>query len=238
MRVMHEKAAWRDSCFVTLTYDEASLPKDNSLDKTEFTKFWKRLRKSLGERKLRYYGCGEYGETFGRPHYHAIIFGVSVAERGMVERAWGHGRVHSGTVTKESARYTADYVGKALKEQRGAKAYAVMTGKAYGGRTPPFAVMSQGLGRQYADENAHVMQAYGLTVDGRRVRTPSYYWTRFARKEVKVQEDLTVVEGKPGERPMTEDELALWIKQGDEVTLEQRDRNLRARLGLRRKGSM
>lgn len=33
-------------------------------------------RKVYPMKQLRYYACGEYGERFGRPHYHYIIFNL------------------------------------------------------------------------------------------------------------------------------------------------------------------
>ena len=62
--------------FVTLTYDESHIPENRQLDKRDAQLFLKRLRYHLGGRRIRYYLCGEYGERFGRPHYHAILFNV------------------------------------------------------------------------------------------------------------------------------------------------------------------
>ena len=63
-----------DNCFITLTYDDNHVPSDMSLVKMDFTNFIKRLRKNTGE-KIRYYACGEYGELYQRPHFHACLFG-------------------------------------------------------------------------------------------------------------------------------------------------------------------
>lgn len=64
--------------FLTLTYADGSLPctKDGrpTLVKKDFQDFMKRLRFHSGK-KVRYFACGEYGEHFVRPHFHAIIFG-------------------------------------------------------------------------------------------------------------------------------------------------------------------
>ena len=73
VRLLHESEFWEDTIFVTLTYDDEHLPSDRSLVPRDLTLFFKRLRKDLGDRKIKYYACGEYGDTFGRPHYHAII---------------------------------------------------------------------------------------------------------------------------------------------------------------------
>lgn len=68
--------------FITLTYDNNHLHTKKGvngkdypvLDKRDVQLFLKRLRERLGY-KLRYFLCGEYGETTHRPHYHLILFG-------------------------------------------------------------------------------------------------------------------------------------------------------------------
>ena len=73
VRCIHEASLHEDNCFITLTYDDAHLPTDLSLNVSHFQKFMKRLRKRFGE-GIRFFHCGEYGENFGRPHYHACLF--------------------------------------------------------------------------------------------------------------------------------------------------------------------
>lgn len=75
--------------FVTLTYenpkgiwikhpDTGILGFNYTLVKRDLQGFNKRLRKKFDDRKLRFYGAGEYGETTLRPHYHEIIFGIDL----------------------------------------------------------------------------------------------------------------------------------------------------------------
>ena len=161
-RCIHEAVYTESSAFCTLTYDEESLPKDCSVSKDELQRFFKRLRK-LWPVPLRYYACGEYGEVRGRPHYHAIIFGLPPCdcpdwpenERGKLQRtlckcegrravmkAWPFGGVSRLTlVCYDSARYTADYIGKAYNGD--------LATRYYGTRQVPFQIMSKGLGRGY-----------------------------------------------------------------------------------------
>ena len=73
---------------------------------------------------MRYFHCGEYGETTGRPHYHAVLFGVRFEDQKEVvqgpgkpalftsrqlDRLWQHGDCRIGAVTFESASYVARY---------------------------------------------------------------------------------------------------------------------------------
>ena len=74
VRIMHESQLHAENSFITLTYDDAHVPSDYSLRYPDFQKFMKRLRKHTGL-PIRYYMCGEYGETFSRPHFHSCIFG-------------------------------------------------------------------------------------------------------------------------------------------------------------------
>ncbi|AXH78149.1 MAG: replication initiator protein [Microviridae sp.] len=75
IRCVHEAQLHPDNCFITLTYNDENLPDDRSVDHPAFQRFFKRLRKKYEPKKIRYYMCGEYGEKFGRPHYHACVFG-------------------------------------------------------------------------------------------------------------------------------------------------------------------
>lgn len=129
-RIVHEGECWDENCFITLTYDEA--PPGGSLVRQDFVKFMKRLRKEFGDRQIRYYMCGEYGEKYDRPHYHAIVFNLqfrdlqsfSVSESGelfyseTLERIWGKGFCTVGKLTFESARYCAGYVCKKITGAR------------------------------------------------------------------------------------------------------------------------
>lgn len=71
--------------------------------------------------------CGEYGPEHGRPHYHALLFGVDFADRLLLkqtpsgstiyrsptlEKLWKYGFSSVGDVTFESAAYIARYVMK------------------------------------------------------------------------------------------------------------------------------
>ena len=63
LRCIHEAQLHEDNSYITLTYDDDNLPANASLDKSDFQKFMKRLRKSLGDKKVRFFHCGEYGEN-------------------------------------------------------------------------------------------------------------------------------------------------------------------------------
>lgn len=126
LRLMAESKMHEKSSFVTLTYDEDHVPADYSLNYRHFQLFMKRLRQRVGP--LRFFVAGEYGDQFGRPHYHALLFGCNfdfdrVKSNSMysafdlytspcLESCWGQGFVSIGEVTYASARYTASYVVK------------------------------------------------------------------------------------------------------------------------------
>lgn len=184
VRIVHEMMAWKESTFATLTYNDDDLPALGTLDQAEFTKFWKRLRKSVG-RSLRYYGCGEYGMVGERPHYHAIIFGVSAKEADVVRDSWGHGFVKCGSVTYESARYVADYIGKFDSRD-----YDPLKVGAKGFRQKPFAVTSLGLGRGFALAHGDELRDVPRLVErGKEMGLPRYY-VKLLNQEGSVEQRL------------------------------------------------
>lgn len=110
VRMLHEAKLYKHNWFVTLTYDEASLPHTvqglPTLQPEDWVLFMKRLRqhfaRSSGEGprapspsplppgpsgpvetttdRIRFYQCGEYGERTQRPHHHAIIFNLPLPD--------------------------------------------------------------------------------------------------------------------------------------------------------------
>lgn len=116
-RMMLESYSHEASCFVTLTYSDENLPEGGSLVPRDVQLFIKRLRFAFGEQRLRYYVCGEYGDVTWRPHYHAILFGISPIEVARVGKAWGLGFVHVGEFNIVTAGYTCGYLTKRLTKK-------------------------------------------------------------------------------------------------------------------------
>jgi len=180
IRILHESSTQEDSVFITLTYNDENLPKNNSLSKTELQLFWKRLRREVEPKKIKYFACGEYGEKTYRPHYHAIVFGLGskdlqiwkptekIQSSKILNKCWAKGNNVVGTVTYQSARYVSDYVMKAYN--------GLMAVEEYRGREVPFCVQSKGIGKDYVIENAeYFKQTLGCTIGGKNVGLPRYY---------------------------------------------------------------
>lgn len=154
MRCLHEMKTNEKSgsAFVTLTYDQASLPPHGSLVKRHLQLFMKRLRKQRPP-GLRFYACGEYGEISGRPHYHVLLLNTFFSDQqkmswGMrdpspyekyasaeLQELWPFGQHAIAEVNFETCAYVARYCTK------------VITGPSavdhYGLREKEFAVMSR-----------------------------------------------------------------------------------------------
>ena len=121
IRMYHESTAYDRNSFITLTYEQSP----ERLVKSDLQKFIKRLRKH-SNRKLRYFGCGEYGEETNRPHYHLVLFNedfrggytYSIDDQlygnSALNRIWSHGTCTIGDFSMASACYVAGYVNKKL----------------------------------------------------------------------------------------------------------------------------
>lgn len=195
MRIMHEASLYPQNCFLTLTYAQDKLPVDNSLHKPDFQKFMKRLRKANPSKTIRYYYCGEYGETFFRPHFHACIFNYDFNDKkpfkkindnliyrsARLEKLWTHGFASIGALTFDSAAYVARYVTKKVTGPSALVHYTDFdpsTGEIFHERLPEFADMSRrpGIGRPWLDK--YMTDVYPddfVVVRGRKLRPPKYY---------------------------------------------------------------
>lgn len=128
LRCVHEASCHQENCFITLTYGPEHLPPDGGLRKKHVQDFFKRLRKKIQPRKVKYYYCGEYGDKNNRPHYHILLFGYNFTDwillphrspsghdlytSPSLEKLWGKGFVQIGDVSFESAQYVARYIMK------------------------------------------------------------------------------------------------------------------------------
>lgn len=157
-----------NNSFITLTYDDKHLPKDGGLHVEDWQKFAKRLRDRIGP--FRFFHCGEYGDKFSRPHYHACIFGYDFTsdrvflkdsqvsrfsqKKGfnalyvspLLTEAWGMGHCTVGNLTYESAAYVARYIMKKATGELAETEYLradPVTGAVWNVR-PPYITMSRG----------------------------------------------------------------------------------------------
>lgn len=184
LRCTHEARMFQDNCFITLTYDDESLKMycpltegGYSLVRKHAQDFMKRLRDRFfrgfsfvlrdGKERfycsdlVRAYGCGEYGDKNGRPHYHFCLFNCCFPDR-VYEGGRNGFRYYSSDVLKglwpfgfssvcdfsfETAAYVARYCTKKIT---GTKAV-----EHYRGRLPEFAVFPTrggGLGKPWFDK--------------------------------------------------------------------------------------
>lgn len=126
VRLMLEAQLYpQNACFVTFTYNEENLPKDEFLKKEDYQKLMKRMRQQYGE--LRYFIAGEYGGGNLRQHFHVAFFGYVPKDlvyygkdkkailytSKSLEKIWGKG--HTKIITEmnvQTMKYIAKYLTK------------------------------------------------------------------------------------------------------------------------------
>lgn len=194
IRCVHEAQMHENNCFITLTYNNKNLPKDNSLNVKHFQDFMKRLRKAFGS-GIRFFHCGEYGDENKRPHYHACLFnfdfldkqhwstrdGVQLYTSKTLEKLWPFGFCTIGDVTFESAAYVARYVTKKITGQYAFDHYTDYdkeTGEIITERRPEYCTMSRrpGIGRPWLDKyQSDVYPSDEVIMNYKSIKPPKYY---------------------------------------------------------------
>jgi len=222
VRCMHESQMHRDNCFITLTYDNKRLPErpdgvppaNISLYYPDFQLFMKRLRKRFSGKNIRFYMAGEYGEQcrecrhnrlmcicpvfipdFGRPHFHACLFGLDFPDRDffmrspsgaviyrsrILEELWPYGFSSVGNLDFQSAAYVARYCMKKITGDAADLHYETVdpvTGEVYW-RVPEFNKMSlkPGIGATWFEKyHKDVFPHDHVIVSGQPTSVPRYY---------------------------------------------------------------
>ncbi len=187
VRMMHESRMHETSLFVTMTIDDENLNENRELCPRDVSRFIKDLRKTQ-ERRISFFACGEYGEKTGRPHYHALLFGVDFLDRDIgvdssrpnvwrsqtLDDTWRRGLCEGGNVTMASASYVSGYIRKKVKKRDYVRANP-LNGELL---EPEFARMSlrPALGRRWIERHwGDVYPRDFVVIDGYEAKPPRYY---------------------------------------------------------------
>lgn len=157
--------------FITLTYAPECYPEEE-LCKKDVQDYIKRIRDKydLYNTHFSYFGCGERGDTFGRGHYHLLMYGMDFYNglydvddelcRACIEKDWTNGECFVCVADWSGIHYVTKYVLKYLD-------------KDYNGKCPPFTLCSKGIGLGYlnSDEFRYIkscvnVQRYRDALDG------------------------------------------------------------------------
>lgn len=213
IRCSLESQLYENSYFLTLTYDDEHLPASGSLVPEDLQKFLKKLRRYIeyhvSDEKIRFFACGEYGDNFQRPHYHAIIYNLAIPDlkrfstsfngdtyytSETINQIWKNGYVIIGQVTFESCAYVARYVTKKITGDQ--------ADEHYNGREPEFVRMSRrpGIGAAWLDKYQTDVYPHDYIVirEGIKVKPPKYFDKLFeaiAPDEMSMIKELRSVAG-------------------------------------------
>lgn len=227
VRCVHESSLYKENCFITLTFNSDNLRNDWSLCKDDYTLFMKRFREKvkgvkfkkkfsyLDTPKIRYFHCGEYGDKFGRPHYHALIFGFDFRDKKPFKRVKGN-MIYTSEVLKElwpfgyssvaeanfdTAAYVARYCTKKIDGKLEFDHYVnyvdLETGE-YVSRVKEYATMSRnpGIGKNWYDFYKRDIYDQDQLIFVRnnkaiRMRPPKYYDSLY---EIEYPEDFEMLQ--------------------------------------------
>lgn len=232
VRCALEAETHENNIFLTLTYNDKSLPKGGTLYRKHVQDFFKRLRKKYvpknpytpnspawlefkRKKEIRYYGCGEYGEQLGRPHYHVCLFNFAPPPEGerLVKETktgeklythpdlmalWGHGHVSYGNVTFQSAAYVARYI---MKKQNGPETDHYDKTDPETGEIkrvhPEFSFMSlkPGIGAYFLQDylsDVYPCDEIILPHTQKRYKPPKYFDTLYKKFDEKAHRDLKI----------------------------------------------
>lgn len=185
VRIYHESRLNKFNSFLTLTYSDDNIPQDGKINKRDIQLFLKNLRNYYGYSRIRYFVCGEYGDTTRRPHYHGVFFGEDFREgshtgysssdnyfSSLVDDLWGKGHCVISPVTPGRCSYVAGYV---LKKADNPDTFRMMSTK-------------PSIGRGFLDKYLDDFANHGFAiVNGSKTALPSSYlkWYESAFKDVK-----------------------------------------------------
>lgn len=147
-----------------------------------------KAQKIYRTKKIRYVYCGEYGEQFGRPHYHMCLFGHDYKDKERVRETadgthytsmelsnvWGKGKCEITDLNFKTAAYVARYVTKKVNGKWGPSHY--------GQRTPEFLEASRkpGIGGPFYEEfKNEIYPRDEIIINAQQCKPPRAYDKKF-----------------------------------------------------------
>lgn len=188
-RLCMEAITAQKKCWLTITYAPEFVPTlpdgKMTLDFKQHELFLHRLRKKYPPKTFRFFSVGEYGETYGRPHFHTCLFGIDGRtdrrDRQKIIDSWRDvssgaplGAIRFYPLERKNIQYTCGYTVKKMTKADDAR---------LDGREPEAVRHSQGIGRDCIPSIAAAVQPYvdqfndvpsSLHFDGKMWPLPRY----------------------------------------------------------------
>ena len=152
--------------------------------------------------KVRYFMCGEYGPEDGRPHYHAILFGVEYPDQYLwrekgkytyfrsetLEKHWDNGHSEFSPFSRQTANYVASYITKKQTGEEGTRSRERLipeTGEIIELQEEYVAASNRpGIGRSWYDlYKSDLYPDDFVVMDGKKYPVPRYYDKLYAAEE-------------------------------------------------------
>lgn len=236
IRGYHESMFFKSNLFVTLTYRD-----DNniSLNYSDFQSFLKRLRKKFGN-GIKFLMCGEYGDKFGRPHFHAIFFGLSLDDMvryrktdcghvlyksEMLNKIWRHGYCIIGHVTYDSISYVARYITKKVYGKSADDYYTIydLDTREPIKLVPEFSRCSlkEGIGSRFFNEYKNDIYPNDFVViNGAKVQPPRYYDKLLERTDPDLYAKVKLSRRQKATLKYSEDDAAARLRDKEYIQMQ------------------
>lgn len=111
-RLLLEAASHKYAAFVTLTFEDRGIR--TILRRSDVKWFLRQLR--FHHPSIRHFTAAEYGDKFGRAHYHSALFSDTPILDDHLRESWPFGTVDIGNVEPSSLDYMLGYILKDKKE--------------------------------------------------------------------------------------------------------------------------
>lgn len=237
VRGAHEMKLHGCGSFLTLTYSDEFVPRDFSVSRRPLQLFTKRFRDAVAPKRIRFIGCGEYGDQGLRPHFHLAVFGYDfrsdrkaatrnasgqlLYQSPLLSKLWPFGQSWIGELNAASVAYIARYTTKKITGAPAEDHYrrvSPVDGVEYEVEREFLACSNRpGIGAGWAAKfHMDWIDSGFIVVDGQKRRVPHYYGSKLRKRLLAENVSL------PSDRMAKERGMAKRAAHPEECTVERR----------------